>query len=113
MEHRLEQLEAREGAIVVPDVCDLVRSSYSSMVMKYPRVKALLHEYWKNRAGPSLAPRLDEEEKVQRVHTAINVLVSHGEAVTLKRIRQIVRLTQQQFRRSPRGYALMTQYTAK
>src|SRR5260370_4220056 len=51
IEHTLEQLEAREEAIVLQHVCDLVGLYYSSMVMKYPRVKALLHEYWKNRAG--------------------------------------------------------------
>ena len=113
VEHTLEQLEAREEPIVLQHVCDLVGLSYSYMVMKYPRVKALLHEYWKNRAGRSLAPRLDEEEKVQRVQTAINVLVSQGEAVTLSRIRQIVRLTQKPLRRSPRVKALITQYTEK
>ena len=113
VEHTLEQLEAREEPIVLQHVCDLVGLSYSYMVMKYPRVKALLHEYWKNRAGRSLAPRLDEEEKVQRVQTAINVLVSQGEAVTLRRIRQIVRLTQKPLRRSPRVKALITQYTEK
>ena len=113
IEQTLNQLEARGETIVLQHVCDLVGLSYSFMVWKYPRVKALFHEYRKNRPKRSLAPRLDEEEKVQQVQAAINVLVSHEEPVTLKRIRLIVRLTQKQLRNSPRIKALLAQYTEK
>ena len=113
IEQTLKQLEARGEPIVLQHVCDLVGLSYSFIVWKYPRVKALFHEYRKNRPKRSLAPRLDEEEKVQQVQAAINVLVSDGEPVTLKRIRLIVRLTQKQLRSSPRIKALLAQYTEK
>ena len=113
IEHTLKQLEARGEPIVLQHVCDLVGLPYASMVSKYPRVRALFHEYRKNRPGRSLAPRLDEEEKVQQVQAAINVLLSHGEPVTLKRIRQMVRLTQKQLRRSPRVKALLAPYVEK
>ncbi len=113
IEHTLKQLEARGEPIVLQHVCDLVGLPYPSMVRKYPRVRALFHEYRKNRPGRSLAPRLDEEEKIQQVQVAINVLVAHGEPVTLRRIRQIVRLTQKQLRRSPRIKALLAPYTGK
>jgi hypothetical protein len=113
IEHTLNQLEARGEPIVLQHVCDLVGLSYSYMVMKYPRVKALFHQYWKNRPGCSLAPRLDEEEKVQRVQAAINLLASYGEPVTFKRIRQIAKLTQKQLRCSPRVKALLAPYAEK
>ncbi len=112
VELTLKQLEARGEPIVLQHVCDLVGLSYSSMV-KYPRIKALFHEYQKNRSGHRFSPRLNEEKKVQQVQAAINVLVSRGEAVTLRRIRQIVRLTQKQLRRSHRIKALLAQYTEK
>ena len=76
-------------------------------------MKALFHEYQKNRSGRGLSPRLNEEAKVQQVQAAINVLVSQGEAVTLRRMRQIVRLTQKQLRSSPRVKALLAPYTGK
>jgi hypothetical protein len=113
VEHTLSQLEARGEPIVLQHVCDLVGLTYSWMVQKYPRIRALFHEYQKNRSGRCLSPRLDEEEKVQQVQAAINLLVSHGEPVTLKRIRQIVKLTQKQLRRSPRVKALLARYTEK
>ena len=113
VEDTLKQLEAREEPIVLQHVCDLVGLSYSWMVKKYPRLRALFHEYQKNRSRRGLSPRLNEETKVQQVQAALNVLVSQGEAVTLRRIRQIVRLTQKQLRRSPRIKALLAQYTEK
>jgi hypothetical protein len=111
--HTLKQLEARGEPIVLQHVCDLVGLPYSSMVSKYPGVRALFHEYQKNRSGRGFSPRLNEEAKVQRVQAAINVLVSQGEAVTLRRIRPIVRLTQKQLRSSPRIKALLAPYTGK
>lgn len=113
VEHTLNQLEARGEPIVLQHVCDLVELSYSWMVQKYPRIKALFHEYQKNRSGHRLFPRLDEEEKIQQVQAAITLLVSQGEPVTLRRIRQIVRLTQKQLRCSPRVKALLVPYTEK
>ena len=91
----------------------MVGLTYSWMVKRYPRLKALFHHYQQNRSGRCLSPRLAEEEKVQQVQAAINVLVSHGEPVTFKRIRQIVKLTQKQLRHSPRVKALLAQFTAK
>jgi hypothetical protein len=113
VEHTLKQLEERSESIVLQHVCDLVGLPYSSMVRKYPRVKALFREYQQNRSGHRYSPRRDEEEKVQQVQAAINLLVSHGEPVTLRRIRQIVRLTQRQLRCSPRIKALLVPYTEK
>jgi len=113
VERTLKQLEARGEPIVLQHVCDMVDLSYSYMVMKYPRIRALFQEYQKNRSERGLSPRLDEEAKVQQVQTAINVLVSQGEPVTLRRIRQIVRLTQKQLRHSPRINALLAPYTGK
>jgi len=113
VEHILKQLEAREEPIVLQHVCDLVGLSYSWIVKKYPRIRALFHECQKSRSGCGLSPRLNEEAKVQQVQAAINVLVSHGEAVTLRRIRQIVRLTQKQLRSSPRVKALLAHHTKK
>jgi len=113
VERTLKQLEARGEPIVLQHVCDMVDLSYSYMVMKYPRIRALFQEYQKNRSERGLSPRLDEEAKVQQVQTAINVLVSQGEPVTLRRIRQIVRLTQKQLRHSPRFNALLAPYTGK
>jgi hypothetical protein len=113
VEHTLKQLEARGEPIVLQHVCDLVGLTYAWMVKKYPRIRALFHEYQKNRSGRCFSPRLDEEAKVQQVQAAINLLVSHGESVTLKRIRQIVRLTQKQLRRSSRIKALLAPYTGK
>jgi hypothetical protein len=113
VEHTLKQLEARGEPIVLQHVCDLVGLTYSWMVKKYPRIRALFHEYQKNRSERCLSPRLDEEAKVQQVQAAINSLVSHGEPVTLKRMRQIVRLTQKQLRRSPAIKALLAPYAGK
>jgi len=113
VEHTLKQLEAREEVIVLQHVCDQVGLSYAWIVKKYPRIRALFHEYQKNRSGRGLSPRLNEEAKVQQVQAAINVLVSQGEAVTLRRMRQIVRLTQKQLRSSPRVKALLAPYTGK
>lgn len=111
--HTLKQLEARGEPIVLQHVCDLVGLPYASMVGKSPRVRTLFHEYRKNRPGRSLAPRLGEEEKVQQIQAAINMLVSHGEPITLKRVRQMTRLTQKQLRRSPRVKALLAPYVEK
>jgi hypothetical protein len=113
IEQTLKQLEARGEPIVLQHVCDLVGLSYSRMVYKYPRIRALFHEYQKNRSGPSLSPRLTEQEKSRQVQAAIDLLVSHGEPVTLRRIRQIVGLTQKQLRSSPRLKALLAQYVEK
>jgi TniQ len=113
VEQTLKQLEARGEPIILQHVCDLVGLSYSYMVMKCPRIRALFYEYQKNRSERGLSPRLDEEAKVQQVQTAINMLVSQGESVTLRRIRQIVRLTQRQLRHSPRIKALLAPYTGK
>jgi hypothetical protein len=76
-------------------------------------VKALFREYQKNRPRRSLAPRLNEEEKVQQVQAAISLLISQGESVTFMRIRQVARLTQKQLRGSPRVKALLAQYIEK
>lgn len=113
IEQTLKQLQAHGEPIVLQHVCDLVGLSYSRMVYKYPRIRALFHEYQKNRSGPSLSPRLTEQEKCQQVQAAIDLLISHGEAVTLRRIRQIVGLTQKQLRSSPRLKALLAQYVEK
>jgi len=113
VQQTLKLLEQSGEPIVFQHVCDLVGLSYSRMVLKYPRIKALFHEYQKNRSGHRLSPRRDEDEKVQQVQTAVNFLVSHGEPVTLKRIRQMVRLTQKQLRCSPPIKALLAQYTEK
>jgi len=113
IEQTLKQVEARGEPIVLQHICDLVGLSYSYMVMRYPRIRALFSEYQKNRSERGLSPRLDEEAKVQQVQTAIDVLVSQGEFITLRRIRQIVRLTQRQLRSSPRIKALLAPYTGK
>lgn len=113
LEQTLRQLEDRGEPIVLQHVCDLVGLSYSYLVSKYPRIKAFFHEYQKKRLGRSLSPRLSEEEKVQQVQAAINLLISQGEAITFKRIRQIVRLTQPQLRHSPHVKALLAQHIAK
>ncbi len=113
VEQTLKQVEARGEPIVLQHVCDLVGLSYSRMVYKYPRIKALFHQYQKNRSGHRLSPRFTQEEKSQQVQAAIDLLVSHGEPVTLRRIRQIVRLTQKQLRSSPRVKALLAPYVAK
>ncbi len=113
VEDTLKQLEAHGEPIVLQHVCDLVGLTYSWMVRKYPRIRALFHEYQKNRSERGLSPRVDEEAKVQQVQAAINMLVLHGEPVTLRRIRQIVRLTQKQLRSSPRVKALLAPYTGR
>lgn len=110
IEQTLQQLEQSGEPVVLQHVCDQVGLTYSAMVHYHPRVRILFHEYQKNRSEPSYSPRVDEEAKVQQVQAAINLLVSHGEAVTFKRIRQIVRLTQKQLRSSPRVKALLAQY---
>ena len=78
IEQTLKQVEARGEPIVLQHICDLVGLSYSYMVMRYPRIRALFSEYQKNRSERGLSPRLDEEAKVQQVQTAIDVLVSQG-----------------------------------
>jgi hypothetical protein len=113
VEQTLKQLEERSEPIVLRHVCDLVGVSYPHMVRTYPRVKALFREYQKNRPRRSLAPRLNEEEKVQQVQAAISLLISQGESVTFMRIRQVARLTQKQLRGSPRVKALLAQYIEK
>ena len=113
VEDTLKQLEAREEPIVLQHVCDLVGLTYSWMVKKSPRIRALFSEYQRNRAGRYRFPRSDEEAKVQQIQDAIDVLVSRGEPVTLKRIRQMARLTQKQLRRSPRIRGLLAPYTGK
>jgi hypothetical protein len=113
LEQTIKVLEACGEPVVLQHACDLVGLSYTWMVNKYPRVKALFREYEKSRTGHKRSPRRDEEEKVQQVQAAINSLVSHGEPVTLRRIRQIVRLTQRQLRSSPRIKALLVPYTAE
>src|SRR6266516_2234298 len=59
VEHTLKQLEARGEPIVLQHVCDLVGLTYSWMVKKYPRIRALFHEYQKNRSERCLSPRVD------------------------------------------------------
>jgi len=113
IEHMLKQLEASGEPIVLQHICDLVGLSYSRMVYKYPRIRALFHEYQKSRSGYRLSPRFTEEEKHQRVQTALDLLVSHGEPVTLRQIRQITRLTQKQLRCSPAIKALLAPYTGR
>ena len=113
IEETLRRLEACGEPIVLQHVCDLVGVSSSWIVKKSPHIRELFREYQKNRASRGLSPRLDEEAKVQRVQAALNMLVSQGEAVTLRRIRQIVRLTQKQLRHSPRIKALLAPYTGK
>jgi TniQ len=113
VEQTLSQLEERSEPIILQHVCDLVGVNYAWIAKKYPRVKALLHEHRKNRSGRCSSPHLDEEEKVQRVQAAINWLVSHGELVTLRRIRQRARLTPRQLERSPRVKALLAQHARK
>ena len=113
VEQRLKQGEVRGETIVLQDTCDLVGLTYQWMVKKYPRIKALFHAYQQNRSRRRRAPNLDEEEKVQQVQAAINVLVSQGEPVTLKRILHIVNLTYYQLRRSSRARALVRSHTEK
>jgi hypothetical protein len=113
LEYTLKQLEERSEPIVLQHVCDLVGESYPSMVSKYPRVRALFREYWKNRPGRKLPPRLSEEEKVQQAQAAIDLLISQGEAVTFKRVRQITKLTQKQLKYTPCVKALLAQYIEK
>jgi hypothetical protein len=113
VERTLKQLEERGEPIVLQHVCDLIGLTYSWMTKKYPRIRALFHEYERNRSGHRLSHRLDEEEKVQQVQAVINSLVSHGEPVTLRQIRQMARLTQKQLRCSPRVKALLAQYIEK
>jgi len=113
VEDTLKQLEAREEPIVLQHVCDLVGLTYSWMVKTYPRIRVLFSEYQRNQVGRYRSPRSDEEAKVQQVQAALNVLVSRGEPVTLKRIRQMVRLTQKQLRRSPRIRGLLAPYIGK
>lgn len=113
IEETLRQLEACREPVVLQHVCDLVGISYAWIVKKSPRIRELFREYQKNRADRRYSPRLDEEAKIQRVQAAINMLVSQGEAVTLRRIRQIVRLRQRQLRHSPRIKALLAPYIEK
>jgi predicted transcriptional regulator len=113
VEQTLKQGEVRGETIVLQDTCDLVGLTYEWMVKKYPRIKALFHAYQQNRSRRRRAPNVDEEEKVQQVQAAINVLVSQGEPVTLKRILHIVNLTYYQWRTSPRVKALLAQYVEK
>lgn len=113
VEDALKQLEAQGEPVVLQHACDLVGLSYSWMIKKYPRIRVLFSEYQRNRTNCRSSPRLDEEAKVQQVQAAINMLVSRGEPVTFKRIRQMVRLTQRQLRRSPRIRGLLAPYTGK
>jgi len=110
---QLRRLEACREPIVLQHVCDLVGISYAWIMKKSPRIRELFREYQKNRADRRYSPHLDEEAKVQRVQAAISMLVSQGEAVTLRRIRQIVRLRQRQLRHSPRIKALLAPYVGK
>jgi hypothetical protein len=109
----LQQLEAYGEPIVLERVCHLVGLTYRWMIRKYPRIKALFQEYQKNGCGPWRATPVDEETKVREVQAAINWLLSHGEAITLRRIRPIVKLTYYQLRTSPRVKALLAQYIDK
>ena len=106
----LEQLEQSGEPLILQHVCDSVGLTYSAMVGKSPRVRTLFREFQRNQSKRYYSPPVDEEVKVQQVQAAVNFLVSHGEAVTFKRIRQIARLTQEQLRRSPRVKALLAQY---
>ncbi len=109
----LQQLEACGEPLVLERVCHLVGLTYRWTIRKYPRIKALFQEYQKNGCGPWRAPRVDEETKVREVQAAINWLLSHGEPITLRRIRPIVKLTYYQLRTSPRVKALLAQYREK
>ncbi len=109
----LQQLEACGEPIVLERVCHLVGLTYRWTVRKYPRIKALFQEYQKHGCGPCRAARVDEETKVREVQAAINCLLSHGEPITLRRIRPIVKLTYYQLRISPRVKALLAQYRDK
>jgi hypothetical protein len=109
----LQQLEASGEPLVLERICHQVGLTYRWTMRKYPRVKALLHEYQKNRLGQGRAPRIDEETKVRAVQAAINLLLSQGEPVTLKQIRLIANLTYYQLRTSLRVKALLAQHTDK
>ena len=82
-------------------------------MIQYPRLNTLLRQYRENRPEHGYTPRVDEEEKVQQVQAAINVLLSNGESITLKRILHTVALTERQLRHSPRVKALLAQYAEK
>jgi hypothetical protein len=113
LEHMLKQLEERSEPVVLQCICDLVGESYPSLVRKYPRVRALFREYWKNRETHKRSPQLSEEEKVRHVQAAIDLLLSQGETVTFMRIRQITKLTQKQLKYNPCVKALVAQYIEK
>lgn len=109
----LNQGEARGEPMVLHHVCDLGGLSYSWMVKKYPRIRALFREYQRNRSERRYSPRQEEQEKFLQVQSAINLLISRGEPVTLKQIRQMVKLTQKQWRCSPALKALLAPYGEK
>ena len=114
LEPILHQLEADGEPLVLERVCHLVGLTYRWAIRKYPRVKALLHGYQRNRLGSSWrAPRTDENTKVREVQAAIDVLLSQGETVTLRRIRAVVNLTYYQLRTSLRVKTLLSSYTDK
>jgi hypothetical protein len=112
LEPILQQLETDGEPLVLERVCHLVGLTYRWAIRKYPRVKALLHEY-RNRLAQGPAPQVDEETKVREVQAAIDLLLSHGEPVTLRRIRGVVNLTYYQLRTSLRVKALLRSYTDK
>jgi hypothetical protein len=113
LEPVLQQLGASGEPIVLERVCDSIGLTYRHTIRKYPRIKALFQRYQKNGFGPGRAVPVDEETKIREVQVAINVLLSHGEPVTLRRIRPIVNLTYYQLRRSPRVKALVQSYADK
>lgn len=114
LEPILQQLEVDGEPLVLERVCHLVGLTYRWAIRKYPRVKALLHEYQRKRLGPSWrASQTDEDTKVREVQAAIDLLLSQGETVTLRRIRAVVNLTYYQLRTSPRAKALLRSYTDK
>ena len=112
LEPILQQLETNGEPLVLERVCHLVGLTYRWAIRKYPRVKALLHEY-RNRLAQGHAPQVDEETKIREVQVAIDLLLSLGEPVTLRRIRPIVNLTYYQLRTSLRVKALLSSYTDK
>jgi hemoglobin-like flavoprotein len=113
IEPLLQQLEPTGSPLLLEHVCHLVGLTYRWTIRKYPRIKTLFQEYQKNGLGPRRAPPLDEETKVREVQAAINLLLSHGEPVTLRRLREVVKLTSSQLKISSRIKALLRSHTEK
>lgn len=105
----IQQLVACEEPVTRRNVCKMIGVSMDRLKV-FPRIRALLQQYYESHPGYEQQVRLRENELATRVKDAVSTLTSSGEAMTQRRICQIVGLPYIRLERYPRVKALLDQY---